>query len=321
MNKRKIGIIGGGAVGSILAVHLGKAGHEVYVVDIREVLVRAINEIGISVSGVMHIESRVKKALTSIDQLQGLDLSHIFICTKAYVLPQILGDLSKLHNEKTAFICFQNGLDLLDLLEPCLGSTCSFRGVVNFAGSIVKPGYVDATFFHPPNFIGCCDGACEETVGKAKEIAAFLADSGLATEYTPDIKQKTWQKTILNSALMLTSVLTRLRMNEIMGTPETRELIENHLDECIAVAKAEGYEYGDDFKEKAIKYLATAGAHKTSMLIDFEEGNPIEIDFLNAKIQEHADKRGVVCKQNRVMLSLVKGLLRHRNSIDKKERG
>jgi 2-dehydropantoate 2-reductase len=321
MNKRKIGIIGGGAVGSILAAHLGRAGHEVYVVDIREELVRAINEIGISVSGVMHITSRIKKALPSIGQLQGLNLSHIFICTKAYVLPGILGEISQLHDKKIAFICFQNGLDLLELIEPCLGSSCAFRGVVNYAGSITKPGYLNAMFFHPPNFIGCCNGACEETIEKAKEIASFLADSGLTTEYTPDIKQKTWQKTILNAALMLTSVLTRLRMNEIMEIPETRELIENHLDECIEVARAEGYEYGDEFREKALKYLSTAGAHKTSMLIDFEEGNPIEIDFLNAKIQEHADKRGVVCTQNKIMLSLVKGLLRHRNSIEEKKIG
>jgi len=319
MSQRKIGVIGAGAIGSMLAAHLGKAGHEVYVVDIRKDIVDAVNEEGIFVNGIMELNSPVTKALTSIDQLKALNLDHVFICVKAYVLPRIVDDLKTLDNGKTAFICFQNGLGLLELLESSLDTSSIFRGVVNYAGVATKPGHVTAMFFHPPNYIGCVDGTGEGTIEKAREISSFLTEAGLATEYTPEIKKKVWQKSILNAALMLTSVLTRLPMNQIMSIPETRGLIECHLDECLEVAKAEGYVFGDDFRDKAIQYLAGAGAHKTSMLIDFEAGNPIEIEFLNAKIQEHADKHGIVCKQNKVMLSLVKGLLHHRDSTKKIE--
>ncbi len=314
MNQRKTGVIGAGAIGCMLAAHLGKAGHEVYVVDIRKDIVDTVNKKGIFVNGIMELNSPVTKALMSIDKLKALDLDHVFICVKAYVLPRIAGDLKDLDNGKTAFICFQNGLGLLELLQSSFDKSVIFRGVVNYAGVVTKPGHVTAMFFHPPNYIGCVDGASEETIEKAKEISSFLAEAGLATEYTPEIQKKVWQKSILNASLMLTSVLTRLPMNQIMGIPETRELIECHLDECLEVAKAEGYVFGDDFKERAIQYLANAGAHKTSMLIDFEAGNPIEIEFLNAKIQEYADKHGIVCIHNKVMLSLVKGLLHHRDS-------
>lgn len=314
MSKTRIGIIGGGAVGSILAAYLGNAGHEVYVVDIRKDIVDAINETGIRLNGIMELDARVTKALPSIEELKALDLEFVFICTKAYVLPGILDNLGNLDNKTTSFVCFQNGLDLMELLESCLDSRCIFRVAVNYAGMVTEPGHVDVTFFHRPNFIGCLDCADEETVEKAKEISSFITEAGLDTEYTPDIQKRVWQKVILNSALMLTSVLTRLPMNQIMEIPETREVIEDHLDECIEVAKAEGYVFDTEFRETALQYLAKAGAHKTSMLLDFEQGNPIEIDFLNAKIQEHADKHGIDCKQNKLMVALVRGLLHHRNS-------
>jgi 2-dehydropantoate 2-reductase len=315
MEQQKIGIIGVGAIGSVLGAKLSKAGHDVYAVDVIEEIVDAINDAGIHLTGIMELKSHVTKVMNSIEQLKDLDLDYIFVCTKAYVLPIIKDNLRYLDNGRTGFVCFQNGLDLMELLQPCLDNTCIFRVAVNYAGMVTQPGHVDVTFFHKPNYIGCLDCADNETIKRAKWIAGLLTDCGLDTEYTADIQKRVWQKVILNSALMLTSVLTRLPMNQIMGIPETRAVIEDHLDECLAVAKAAGYDYGDEFRDRAIAYLAGAGAHKTSMLVDFEEGNPIEMDFLNAKIQEHAEKHGLVCPQNKLMLALVKGLLHHRNSI------
>jgi 2-dehydropantoate 2-reductase len=314
MEQQKIGIIGVGAIGGVLGAKLCDAGHEVYAVDIRKEIVDAVNDSGIHLDGIMASDARVKRAMTSIDRLGELDLDHIFVCTKAYVLPLIKDDLGKLNNGRTSFVCFQNGLDLMELLKSCLDDRCLFRVAVNYAGVVTGPGRVKVTFFHSPNYIGCLECAEEETIEKAKRIAALLSESGLDTEYTAEIQKRVWQKVILNSALMLTSVLTRLPMNQIMEIPETREVIENHLDECLAVAGAAGYDFGDDFRDRALRYLAGAGAHKTSMLVDFEEGNPIEMDFLNAKIQEHAERHGIECRQNKLMLALVKGLLRHRNS-------
>jgi 2-dehydropantoate 2-reductase len=314
MEKRKIGIIGVGAIGGVLGAKLSDAGHDVYAVDIRKEIVNAVGDSGIHLSGIMEADARVAKVMNSIDQLKELELDYIFVCTKAYVLPLIKDDLIRLNNGRTSFVCFQNGLDLMELLRPCLDNECIFRVAVNYAGMVTEPGRVKVTFFHSPNFVGCLENAGRRTIEKAKAIAGLLSEAGLETEYTADIQKRVWQKVILNSALMLTSVLTRLPMNQIMGIPETREVIENHLDECLAVACAAGYDFGADFRDKALQYLSGAGAHKTSMLVDFEEGNPIEMDFLNAKIQEHAERLGVECRQNKLMLALVRGLLHHRNS-------
>ncbi len=311
----KIGIIGAGAVGSILAAHLSKTGHEVYIVDLKREIIDAINESGLHIGGAMELQSHVTKALTSIAELDGLDLSYVFLCLKAYIMPGILNDLGRLDNNGTSFVSFQNGLDILELLAAQLRKDNLFRVAVNYAGNVTKPAHVTAAFFHPPNYIGCLEGSSVATIERAKEISSFLTEAGLETEYTPKIKKMVWQKAILNSALMPTSVLTRLLMEQIMSIPETRAVVESNLLECMEVAGAEGYVFDDNFKDKAMQYLSTAGAHKTSMLVDFEAGSPIEIDFLNGKIQEYADKHGISCETNRLMLSLVKGLLHYRDNL------
>jgi 2-dehydropantoate 2-reductase len=313
MTPRKIGIIGAGNVGKILAAHLSKAGHEVYAVEVRKDVIDAIEKLGVKVSGVMDLSARVTKMVPAIGQLAEYDVSHVFISTKVYVMPGIVNELRSLDDHKTCFISFQNGLGLQDILTPHIDNAYLFRAIVNYAGKPVVPGHVEATFFHKPNFIGCLPDAGPETVERAEDIATFLTEAELDTEYTPEINKRAWQKTILNSCLMPTSVLTRLTMGRIMQIAETRDVVEKHMMECLAVAKAEGYVFGDDFKDKAMKYLSGAGEHKTSMLVDFENGNPLEIDYLNGKIQECADKHGIPCKYNMLMLSLVKGLVEYRN--------
>ncbi len=319
MNQRKIGIIGTGAIGKILAAHLGNIGCEVYAIDIKKNIVDAINKNGLHITGKEELHSRITKAFTSIEHLYKLDLHYIFLCLKSWVLPEILEQLKQFNNGKSSLVSFQNGLDTEAVLIPIMPQEKVFRVVVNYAGVITIPGSVKMTFFHPPNYIGCLEGAGNKAIETAKEIALLLTESGLETEYVSNIKEKVWRKTILNSCMMPTSVITHLTMAQIMGLPETKEIIVTKLRECLDVAKAEGIIFEDDFMDKAIAYLTNAGDHKTSMLVDFEEGNKLEIDFLNGKIQEYADKHGISCPANKLALSLIKGMLLKREVSSKKQ--
>jgi len=104
-------------------------------------------------------------------------------------------------------------------------------------------------------------------------------------------------------------------MAKIMGNPELKEIVETLLKDFLEVAKLEGYVYEEDFFEKAIGYLSNAGDHKPSMLTDFEAGRPLEIDYLNNKLQEYAKKHNVPCKYNKLLCSLIDGLLLHRDVV------
>ena len=154
-----------------------------------------------------------------------------------------------------------------------------------------------------------------EGAAKAQRLAKFQSDIGIETRYSECVQKEAWRKSILNSVLMPVSVTTRLTMSRVMGSPELKAIVEGLMKDFLEVARCEGYEYEPDFHDNAINYLSTAGDHKPSMLMDFEAGRPLEIDYLNNKIQEYADKHGVSCAYNKLLCSIIHGLLIDRDVV------
>ncbi|NOZ01805.1 MAG: ketopantoate reductase family protein [Deltaproteobacteria bacterium] len=312
----KVGIIGSGVVGSVLAAHLANAGKDVCVVDVFQPVIDAVREHGIRVDGILNVRALPMAAVSTIREMMDLGQDLVVICVKSTALRRVADDMAACDDGEAAVMSFQNGLDTEEVLAELFPRTRVFRGVVNYAGAVTGPGRVRTTFFHPPNHVGCLD---QESSNWAINIAKLFTDAGLPTEYVADIRNKAWRKTILNACLMPVSVITRLPMNHIMETPETREIVVRLMKDFMEVAKAEGHVYEDGFVAHALEYLDGSGGHKASMLMDFEAGNPLEMEFLNAKIQEYADRHHVPCETNRLLLALVRGLLLHRDLARKGE--
>ncbi len=312
MSKSRVAVIGAGPVGSILAAHLSNAEHEVHLVEVQTHLLEAIREKGIQIVGVEERYARVDETYDSIESLKGVPLDQIYICSKAIDLPAVSKELENLGLNGTDLISFQNGIDNEQVLARHFPKKKVFRAVINYAGMITRPGVVRMTFFHPPNHMG---QIAPEGVERAQELAHFQNDIGLETRYAECVQKEAWRKSILNSVMMPVSVTTQLTMSRVMGAPELRAIVEMLMKDFLEVARCEGYDYGPDFHDNAIEYLATAGDHKPSMLMDYEAGRPLEIDYLNNKIQEYAERHGVPCAYNKLLCSIVHGLLINRDVV------
>jgi 2-dehydropantoate 2-reductase len=317
MSKRRIAVIGAGPVGSILAAHLSNAEHEVHLVEVQTHLIEAIKEKGLQIVGVEELYARVDETYEKIEELEGVPLDQVYICSKAIDLPAVSRFLEELGLTDTDYISFQNGIDNEQVLARHFPKERVFRVVVNYAGMIMRPGVVRMTFFHPPNHVG---QIVPEGAARAREIAQFQNDIGIETRYAECVQKEAWRKSILNSVLMPVAVTTRLTMSRIMETPSLSAIVGALLTDFVEVARCEGYEYGPDFENNAIEYLATAGDHKPSMLMDFEAGRPLEIDYLNNKIQEYAEKHGVPCAYNKLLCSVIHGLLIDRDVVNGKHK-
>jgi 2-dehydropantoate 2-reductase len=277
MAKNKIGIIGAGPVGSIMAAYLAKNGEDIFLVDIKDDLISAVEKEGITVTGKeTDFNTRVQGTGNFTASLGRFSPDLIFISVKANYLDSLLEEIKMIHKPGQKMLIIQNGIDNEDAAAEKFGRDSVMRFVINFAGMIVRPGVIKLSFFHPPNYLGVLS---KENDGLGKEIAGFLTDAGLQTQFVQDIKKYEWKKTILNAALMPVCATTGLTMKEAMNTGETRYLCEQILNESIQVAKKIGYEFGDDFFETSLSYLSGAGHHKPSTSLDLEAGNPIEYIF------------------------------------------
>jgi len=309
--KLTVGVVGAGAVGSILASCLAEAGAGIVVADI-PVRKAQIDQNGLRVTwNDRQLNHRVG-TVDSISALRDADPDLIFIATKACILKKLMPDVSKAADGKCLVMSVQNGIGTEDEIAKYVESGNVARMVVNYAGRIDENGDVFFNWFNPPNSFGL-------VVEQENSILASFVDklnsigleSALVDPVT--IKKKAFFKTVLNSALMPLCATMGLTMSEAMGNPVTRQLACDILSEGLAVGSKLGFDYGEGIHEVCVGYLDKGGNHHPSMSVDLKNKRPTEIDFINGKILELGRQfDDVSLDTNRVVTSLLVSM-EHRN--------
>ena len=305
VEKFKIGILGVGPTGGILAAHLAQAGHNVVLIDIFKSHMDKIKKNGLKITNLKEFMAQFakKNICYSIDELQNKQVDTLFIAVKASHLEEILPQIKNVIKSNTTLISLQNGFDTEDLIAEYVGKENSMRIVVNYAGNLIDNGIIRMSFFNPPNYLGVLTANAEE---KAKKLAEIITTSGLETVFTPDIKKFEWIKCILN-AISPVCVTTGMTMKQAMEFQDTRNLCREILREGIEVGRARGINFEPYFLDSCMNYLDKAGHHRVSMQADIEAGNPSEIEFLNGKIVEYGKIEGIPTLYNKIFVSLIRG--------------
>ena len=306
MDRPTIGIIGLGPVGTILAAHLAKGGADVVVEDIAKELLVKVSKDGLRVSGIKKLSARVDKVVGSLAELAKFKPDIVFVSTKACFLKGVLAELKPVHTSGMRFVSFQNGLDNECLIAEALGIETTYRVVINYAGNLDGPGDVRMNWFQPPNYVGAFRKGLYRTDGTTKHIAGIMTSCGLATEEASDVKRHVWEKTILNSALCSVCALTDQTMKEAMEFELSHGLAVRVLEEGLAVAKADGYDFGENALNRFTSYLEKGGAHKPSMSVDVENKRRTEVDFMSGAIVTYGKRYGIQTPVNDVLTKLLK---------------
>jgi 2-dehydropantoate 2-reductase len=301
--KKKFLVVGLGPIGGILCCRLKSYGCSIYGIDVRKDLVEAIRKNGIGVEGLTTCRVNLDQVCTHVNELKEKDFDYAIIAVKAPYMPEVVSSLSGFQGDFQV-VAMQNGIDNEEYLARFFERGRVSRIVINYAGNMISPGLIKMTFFHKPNYVGCL--CPEKTCWHVNLLAKIMTAAGLETEQTEDIKKFAWRKTILVAALAPVSAILGMTMAEVMENGDSRSLVEKLLEEAIAVAKAQGFDYGEGFYGYSLDYLATAGHHKPSMLIDIEEGCPTEIEYINGKIAFYGHELNVPAAVNTVITSMIK---------------
>lgn len=112
MPNHNIGIIGAGPVGSLMVAYLARNKENVYVVDIKEEIISAINQKGITVIGAGdNFQTRVKGTSYSPAGLARFHVDLIFIAVKFNFLDALLDELKMIFKPGQKILLLQNGID------------------------------------------------------------------------------------------------------------------------------------------------------------------------------------------------------------------
>ncbi len=305
MEQQKIAVVGVGATGTVLAAALLGEYPETVLVGRNAEAGAILLEMGIRVSGAINYQSPVINYISQIRELKKFNPDLIFLATKTFHLENVLREIEDVHRPGTKIISTQNGLGAEDLIADKFGAEAAFRMSLNYGASLKGVGNAETAFFNPPNHLGAL---APQNSDLGSDIAAMLIAGGLETEFVDDIKFFVWKKMIMKCTMASICAVTDKTIRDALDFPPTREVADACFQEAIAVAKAMGYDFGPDYLEQALGYLAKVGVHRDSMCFDIDNKAPTEIDFLGAKIVEYARQKGVAVPFFTAITNMVKGI-------------
>ena len=324
----KIAVVGCGAVGSYYGAKLAQARHDVHFLLRSDY--EAVRRDGIfiqSAQGDFQVRPRCAK---SPEEIGHSDLVLIGLKTTAngqfgFLLPPLVGP-------ETVVLTLQNGLGNEEALarlfpvEQIMGGLC-FVCLNRVAPGIIHHlGYgqvVLGEFEHLPQ-------------PRTDAIAALFDQAGVPSAVTENLARAHWEKLVWNipfNGLGVASaagfegfsqVLSDLRASpavhhvspthqclttdKLLADAKWHELSRELMLEVIAAARATGFDIQDTLAGEQIERTRSMGAYKASTLIDFERGQPLELQSLFLDPLRQARQAGVAMPRLSALCAVLKGL-------------
>jgi 2-dehydropantoate 2-reductase len=314
----RVCIYGAGAIGAYLGVSLADAGCEVSMVA-RGPHLEAMQKNGLTLES--EGATRNVKLRCSADPAQLGPQDYVILTLKAHSVLPALDAIGKLLGPSTAIVTAQNGIlwwyfyalpgpwenRHLETADPggriwhALGPERAIGCVVYPSCEIVAPGVVrhkEGNRF----MVGEPNGEKSERV---KALSEAMAAGGLKAPVRPRIRDDIWFKLLGNATFNPVSVLTGATLEQMGRDAGVRAVIKELMREAEQVAQQLGVKFPMDL-DRRIDGGTAVGAHKTSMLQDFELGRPLELDALVASVAEIGRLVGVPTPTLDAVLALVR---------------
>jgi len=300
----RICIIGCGAVGSLFAAHLAKAGEaEVWAYDVWKEHTDAIRASGLKLSGAAEFTADLN-ATSNPDELPLCDYG--IVATKAIHTQTAIRQTSHLFNENSAVCSVQNGVGNEEIIAEHVKFV--IRGTTFPAGHPIAPGHIGFDI-KGDTWIGPFEPT-HTPMRKVEELASLLTRAGMNTIALADARGAQWTKLIFNAATNPVGALTLLHHGAATRFGPTGQLFNDLILEAEAVAKKLGIQLHGDPRNLVQKGANAPGKHRASMLQDVLAKRPTEVDFMNGAIVQWGKKTGVPTPLNEALWALIKGLER-----------
>ncbi|WP_193043088.1 oxidoreductase [Mycolicibacterium baixiangningiae] len=284
----RIALVGPGAIGATIAALLHEAGRPVLLCGrtARTSLdVRPDDREPIVVPGPVH---------TDPSDVDG-PVDVVLLAVKDTQNEAVAPWLSRLCDERTVVCALQNGVEQVERV----GRFCP--GVTVVPAAVWVSAETD-----PQGFVHIRTGV--RLVLPDTDAAAMLADvlstDHLTVECEPDFITEAWRKLLMNAVVGL-MVLTG-RRSGMFRRDDVAALGRRYLGECLAVARADGADLGDEVVEQILTILVTGPPDiTTSMLTDREAGRALEWDIRNGVIARKGAAYGIATPVSDIVVPLL----------------
>ncbi|MEN7531514.1 2-dehydropantoate 2-reductase [Cupriavidus sp. DL-D2] len=270
----RILVVGAGAIGGYFGARLLQAGRDVtFLVRARRAAQLAEHGLRVkSPHGDVHIPDPPRVLSEQIAQPYDV----ILLSCKAYDLGSAMDGIAPAVGPETVIVPMLNGMAHLDQLDArfgaarVMGGRCMISSTLDDDGTIVQlsPMHI-LSFGERPS----------GTSNRAQALAELFGNAGFDLQHSQSMLQDMWEKWFFLATLASSTSLMRAAIGDILAAPRGRETIAALLEECAAIAAANGHPIREPALQQARTNLFTEGSKMTaSMLRDIERGAAIESD-------------------------------------------
>jgi len=301
----KIVVIGAGAMGSLFGALLAESGEDVWLYDIWEEHVKAINEKGLG----LELDDKTRSVsvnATADKRLIGkTDLAIIFVKSTQ------TGDAAKTASE---FMCnngfvltLQNGMGNADIIGEVIEPDRIIAGTTSHGATILRPGSIRHAGTGP-TVIGMWSGIQKTGIQK---IADAFNKAGIITETVDNVRNVIWAKLLVNVGINAITALTGIKNGRILDLSATKELSRAAVKEAMEVARAQGVKVAGNTVEHVFKVAEATSANRSSMGQDVDNRRQTEISAINGAVVKEAEKLGINVPVNKTLTALVETMQAH----------
>ncbi len=301
----KIAIVGAGAIGGWMGVHLAQAGAQLSVLARGDTLA-ALQKNGLQLhqGGTLHAVP-----VTASNDAAALGVQDlVVISVKAPALASVAAQVGPLIGPDTVVLTAMNGVPWwflhgfggpvagrsLDSVDPggtiarALPAEHIIGGVVHASCSVDAPGVI-RHHFGDGLIVGEPSG---DLSARAQALHALLLQAGFNATLSPQIQKDIWYKLWGNMTVNPVSAITGATTDRILDDELVRDFISNVMLEAKAIGEHIGIPIAQAPEDRHA-VTRKLGAFKTSMLQDVQAGKPVELDALVSAVRELGQMTGV----------------------------
>jgi 2-dehydropantoate 2-reductase len=292
-------IVGTGALGSLFAARLARAGCDVTMLGTWKAGLEAIRADGLRFLAASGKEFQFKVHVTD-DPRQCAGVGYALVLVKAWQTERAARQLTECLAEDGLAVTLQNGLGNRETLLQRLGPSRVALGITTAGATLLGPGLVKAGGEGPISI------ERHPALGPLEEA---LRSAEFNVQVVENAQSLIWGKLVINSAINPLTALLRVPNGELLERPSAREIMRTLAAETAQVATAEKVELPFSDPVAAAEEVARKTAsNRSSMLQDVLRGAPTEIDAICGSIVNIGRRHEVYTPANWACWQLVKAI-------------
>lgn len=302
----KIGILGAGAMGCMIASFLLQGGADVFLVSRNKENMDAIRQNGLSFD--LAGTPLLSKPQTYVNPDDAEKCDILIILTKCQDTYTALKKATNLYNDHTYLISLQNGLGNENTLLQFTDKDHVCYGTINAGSVMYEPGKIrlkgSTDTLKEAIFLKCLSS---EKPSILHELINAFSAGGITATYSENIDEMIWRKATFNVASSFLFAICQVKGQDVADMPEVMDIQKKSIQEMKDVAFAKGIPF--DFEKNWSNY-ENAMIHALqfgypSSVSDVFHKKATEIDYMNGFISKEGNRLGIPTPINDTITTIV----------------